>query len=149
MTISRICLLRVYEYYSGFPSRLFIIYCKVLKSRNDHTIIELTRSGIEIGSPKWLFCCPLHSLVGLKPSIGGFEWIFMNLLKSSAFSLQTWKTTSNFFIITLRDRLRVSNERSLEGATCIICDPASQNQQKVAWPSFVLWLEIGDQGQHG
>ena len=30
-----------------------------------------------------------------------------------------------------------------------ICDPASQNQQKVAWPSFVLWLEIGDQGQHG
>ena len=26
------------------------------------------------------------------------------------------------------------------------CDPASQNQQKVAWPSFVLWLEIGDQG---
>ena len=29
------------------------------------------------------------------------------------------------------------------------CDPASQNQQKVAWPSFVLWLEIGDQGQHG
>ena len=27
-----------------------------------------------------------------------------------------------------------------------ICDPASQNQQKVAWPSFVLWLEIGDQG---
>ena len=31
----------------------------------------------------------------------------------------------------------------------IICDPASQNQQKVAWPSFVLWLEIGDQGQHG
>ena len=32
---------------------------------------------------------------------------------------------------------------------CIICDPASQNQQKVAWPSFVLWLEIGDQGQPG
>ena len=30
-----------------------------------------------------------------------------------------------------------------------ICDPASQNQQKVAWPSFVLWPEIGDQGQHG
>ena len=30
-----------------------------------------------------------------------------------------------------------------------ICDPASQNQQKVAWPSFLLWLEIGDQGQHG
>ena len=30
-----------------------------------------------------------------------------------------------------------------------ICDPASQNQQKVARPSFVLWLEIGDQGQHG
>ena len=31
----------------------------------------------------------------------------------------------------------------------IICDPASQNQQKVTWPSFVLWLEIGNQGQHG
>ena len=31
----------------------------------------------------------------------------------------------------------------------IICDPASQNQQKVALPGFVLWLEIGDQGQHG
>ena len=30
-----------------------------------------------------------------------------------------------------------------------ICDPASKNQQKVAWLSFVLWLEIGDQGQHG
>ena len=27
-----------------------------------------------------------------------------------------------------------------------ICDPASQNQEKVAWPSFVLWLEIFDQG---
>ena len=34
-------------------------------------------------------------------------------------------------------------------AFMFICDPASQNQQKVAWPSFVLWLEIGDQGQHG
>ena len=31
----------------------------------------------------------------------------------------------------------------------IKCDPASQNQQKVAWPSFVLWLEIGDQGRMG
>ena len=31
----------------------------------------------------------------------------------------------------------------------IICDLASQNQQKVAWPSFVLWLEIGDQGLYG
>ena len=30
-----------------------------------------------------------------------------------------------------------------------ICDPASQNQQKVALHSFVLWLEVGDQGQHG
>ena len=35
------------------------------------------------------------------------------------------------------------------GSVIYICDPASQNQQKVAQPSFVLWLKIGDLGQHG
>ena len=40
-------------------------------------------------------------------------------------------------------------DNSVISAVKNICDPASQNQQKVAWPSFVLWLEIGDQGQHG
>ena len=29
-----------------------------------------------------------------------------------------------------------------------ICDPASQNQQKVTEHSFMLWLKIGGLGQH-
>ena len=57
----------------------------------------------------------------LKPkySIGGVEWIFINLLKSAAFSLQTKETTSNLLRITLKDRLRVTNEQSLVGAIYI------------------------------
>ena len=50
-------------------------------------------------------------------SIGGLEWIVINLLKCAAFLPPDIrkKKKSNFLRITLNDRLRVSNEWSLNG----------------------------------
>ena len=49
-----------------------------------------------------------------------FDWIFINLLKSAAFTLQTSKhNLKNLLRITLKDRLRISNEWTLDKAMYI------------------------------
>ena len=54
----------------------------------------------------------------LKPecNIGGLEWILINLLKSAAFSLQTWENNPNILRINLKGTFRFINEWPLERA---------------------------------
>ena len=47
--------------------------------------------------------------------------------------------SSSVFVFRLAENLTIT----------YYCDPESKNQQKVAYPSLVLRLKIGDPGQHG
>ena len=55
-----------------------------------------------------------------------------------------WICTEIFNVLTWRKKKKESHSIGSK----LICDPASQNQQKVAQHSFMLWLKIGDLGQH-